>query len=236
MQIIYDINWRFTQELRGVIGDDYDKIGRMSIIEEGEGYEKSVRMAHLALVASHTVNGVAAIHSELIKTTIFREFHAVMPEKFQNKTNGVTQRRWLAFCNPALSELITETLGTSAWVKELDLLQGLREYAEDPAFQKRWGEIKRENKQRLADLVFEKTGTRVPTDALFDIQVKRIHEYKRQLLNVFAIIHRYNALKAMSKEERAKQVPRVCIVGGKAAPGYDMAKESSSSSRRWARR
>jgi starch phosphorylase len=224
MQIIYDINWRFTQELRGVIGDDYDKIGRMSIIEEGEGYEKSVRMAHLALVASHTVNGVAAIHSELIKTTIFREFHAVMPEKFQNKTNGVTQRRWLAFCNPALSELITETLGTSAWVKELDLLQGLREYAEDPAFQKRWGEIKRENKQRLADLVFEKTGTRVPTDALFDIQVKRIHEYKRQLLNVFAIIHRYNALKAMSKEERLKQVPRVCIVGGKAAPGYDMAK------------
>ena len=224
MQIIYDINWRFTQELRGVIGDDYDKIGRMSIIEEGEGYEKSVRMAHLALVASHTVNGVAAIHSELIKTTIFREFHAVMPEKFQNKTNGVTQRRWLAFCNPALSELITETLGTSAWVKELDLLQGLREYAEDPAFQKRWGEIKRENKRKLADLVFEKTGTRVPTDALFDIQVKRIHEYKRQLLNVFAIIHRYNALKAMSPEERAKQVPRVCIVGGKAAPGYDMAK------------
>ena len=224
MQIIYDINWRFTQELRGVIGDDYDKIGRMSIIEEGEGYEKSVRMAHLALVASHTVNGVAAIHSELIKTTIFREFYAVMPEKFQNKTNGVTQRRWLAFCNPALSDLITETLGTSAWVKELDLLQGLREKADDPAFQKRWSEIKRENKQKLADLVFEKTGTRVPTDALFDIQVKRIHEYKRQLLNVFAIIHRYNALKEMSPEERQKQVPRVCIVGGKAAPGYDMAK------------
>ena len=224
MQIIYDINWRFTQELRGVIGDDYDKIGRMSIIEEGEGYEKSVRMAHLALVASHTVNGVAAIHSELIKTTIFREFYAVMPEKFQNKTNGVTQRRWLAFCNPALSDLITEALGTTAWVKELDLLQGLREKADDPEFQKRWSDIKLENKQKLADLVFEKTGTRVPTDALFDIQVKRIHEYKRQLLNVFAIIHRYNALKAMSPEERKKQVPRVCIVGGKAAPGYDMAK------------
>ena len=135
MQIIYDINWRFTQELRGVIGDDYDKIGRMSIIEEGEGYEKSVRMAHLALVASHTVNGVAAIHSELIKTTIFKEFYEIMPEKFQNKTNGVTQRRWLSFCNPALGDLITETLGTDAWVKELDLLQGLRAHCDDEAFQ-----------------------------------------------------------------------------------------------------
>ena len=100
MQIIYYINWRFTQELRGIMGDDYDRIGRMSIIEEGEGFDKSVRMAHLALVASHTVNGVAAIHSELIKTTIFKEFYDAMPEKFQNKTNGVTQRRWLAFCNP----------------------------------------------------------------------------------------------------------------------------------------
>ena len=111
MQIIYDINWRFTQELRGIMGDDYDRIGRMSIIEEGEGY-KNVRMAHLALIASHTVNGVAAIHSELIKTTIFKEFYEIMPEKFQNKTNGVTQRRWLSFCNPALGDLITETLGT----------------------------------------------------------------------------------------------------------------------------
>jgi starch phosphorylase len=216
MQIIYDINWRFTQELRGIMGDDYDRIGRMSIIEEGEGFEKSVRMAHLALVASHTVNGVAAIHSELIKTTIFKEFYDLMPEKFQNKTNGVTQRRLLEFCNPALSSLISETLGTDAWVKELDLLQGLRVHADDPAFQEKWAAIKTENKRKLADLIKEKTGVTVPTNALFDIQVKRIHEYKRQLLNVFAIIHRYNALKEMTPAERKQQVPRVCIVGGMA--------------------
>ena len=223
MQIIYDINWRFTQELRGIMGDDYDTIGRMSIIEEGDGH-KNVRMAHLALIASHTVNGVAAIHSELIKTTIFKDFYQIMPEKFQNKTNGVTQRRWLAFCNPKLSALITETLGTSAWIKELDLLSDLRLHCDDPAFQAKWAAVKRENKLRLAELVKAKTGVDVNPNALFDIQVKRIHEYKRQLLNVMYIIHRYNALKAMTPAEREKQVDRVCIIGGKAAPGYDMAK------------
>ena len=224
MQIIYDINWRFTQELRGILGDDYNRIGRMSIIEEGEGMDKSVRMAHLALIASHTVNGVAEIHSELIKTTIFKDFYEIMPEKFQNKTNGVTPRRWLAFCNPPLAKLITETLGTDAWIKELDLLKGLSQYSSDPEFQEKWAAIKLGNKQRLAELIKEKTGVEVPTDALYDIQVKRIHEYKRQLLNMFGIIHRYNELRAMTPEERKKQVPRVCIIGGKAAPGYDMAK------------
>jgi len=224
MQIIYDINWRFIQELRTLVGDDYARIGRMSIIEEGEGMGKCVRMAHLALIASHTVNGVAAIHSDLIKTTIFKDFYAVMPEKFQNKTNGVTQRRWLAFCNPALSALITETLGTDAWVRELELLRGLRAHAEDPALQQRWRDIKLANKQKLAEMVFEKTGITVAPTALFDIQVKRIHEYKRQLLNVMSIVHRYNAIKAMSVVERQAVVPRVCIIGGKAAPGYDMAK------------
>mmetsp|Transcript_4442 Transcript_4442/g.18213 ORF Transcript_4442/g.18213 Transcript_4442/m.18213 type:complete len:1025 (-) Transcript_4442:222-3296(-) len=223
MQIIYDINWRFTQELRGIMGDDYDTIGRMSIIEEGDGH-KNVRMAHLALIASHTVNGVAAIHSELIKTTIFKDFYKIMPEKFQNKTNGVTQRRWLAFCNPKLSDLITETLGTSAWIKELDLLSDLRLHCDDPAFQAKWAAVKRENKLRLAQMVKAKTGVDVNPNALFDIQVKRIHEYKRQLLNVMYIIHRYNALKEMTPAEREKQVDRVCIIGGKAAPGYDMAK------------
>ena len=223
MQIIYDINWRFTQELRGIMGDDYDTIGRMSIIEEGDGM-KNVRMAHLALIASHTVNGVAAIHSELIKTTIFKDFYQIMPEKFQNKTNGVTQRRWLAFCNPKLSDLITETLGTSAWIKELDLLSDLRLHCDDPAFQAKWAAVKRDNKLRLAELVKQKTGVDVNPNALFDIQVKRIHEYKRQLLNVMYIIHRYNALKAMTPAEREKQVARCVIIGGKAAPGYDMAK------------
>ena len=224
MQIIYDINWRFTQELRGIMGDDYDRIGRMSIIEEGEGFDKSVRMAHLALVASHTVNGVAAIHSELIKTTIFKEFYDVMPEKFQNKTNGVTQRRWLAFCNPravvahhrdARHRRVGEGAGSPAGFAPARGRPGVPEALE---------RYQGENKQKLADLIKQKTGVEVPTNALFDIQVKRIHEYKRQLLNVFGIIHRYNALKAMSPDERKKQVPRVCIVGGKAAPGYDMAK------------
>ena len=225
MQIIYDINWRFTQELRGVIGDDYDKIGRMSIIEEGEGHKNRADGAPRVVASPHGERGGGdplGAHQDDDFPRVLRGDAGEVPEQ---ETNGVTQRRWLAFCNPALSDLITETLGTTAWVKELDLLQGLREKADDPEFQKRWSDIKLENKQKLADLVFEaKTGTRVPTDALFDIQVKRIHEYKRQLLNVFAIIHRYNALKAMSPDERKKQVPRVCIVGGKAAPGYDMAK------------
>ena len=148
MQIVYDINWRFIQELRGKYPNDYERMSRMSIIEEGDN--KSVRMAHLALVASHTVNGVAAIHSELIKTTIFRDFFDAFPHKFQNKTNGVTQRRWLAFCNPGLRGLITESLGTDAWIKQLDLLAGLRPAAEDGAFRTKWAAAKRASKERLA--------------------------------------------------------------------------------------
>ena len=223
MQIIYDINWRFVQELRGVLGDDYIRIGRMSIIEEGTG-EKMVRMAHLAMVASHTVNGVAAIHSELIKTTIFKDFYELMPEKFQNKTNGVTQRRWLAFCNPKLRDLISKTLGDDVWIRELDMLKGLEKYADDVEFQSEWRAIKHANKERLAEFIQQKTGTVVNPNALFDIQVKRIHEYKRQLLNVLSIVHRYNAIKAATPKERESMVPRVCVIGGKAAPGYDMAK------------
>jgi len=223
MQIIYDINWRFIQELRGAIGDDYVRIGRMSIIEEGTG-EKMVRMAHLAMVASHTVNGVAAIHSELIKKTIFKDFYDLMPDKFQNKTNGVTQRRWLAFCNPQLRDLISSKLGDDAWIRELDMLRGLEKFADDEKFQSEWRSIKLSNKKRLAEFIKEKTGTVVNPDSLFDIQVKRIHEYKRQLLNVLSIIHRYNAIKAATPKEREKMVPRVCVIGGKAAPGYDMAK------------
>jgi starch phosphorylase len=227
MQIVYDINWRFLQAVRARYGDDWDRIGRMSIIEEGEGGEKLVRMAYLAAVASHTVNGVAAIHSDIIRRTIFRDFYDLWPEKFQNKTNGVTQRRWLAFCNPPLREAITAALGGSeAWITDLDRLTALRPLADDPALQARWREVKGRAKAKAAAKIRGWTGVEVRTDALFDVQVKRIHEYKRQLLNVLGVVHRYDALKKLgSKAEReAAYVPRVVVIGGKAAPGYEMAK------------
>ena len=223
MMIIYDINWRFIQELASIVGEDYTRIGRMSIIEEGME-SKSVRMAHLALVTCHTVNGVAAVHSELLKSRMFADFYDIMPEKFQNKTNGVTQRRWLAFSNPDLRDLISSKIGGDAWIRELDMLRDLDKYAEDAEFQSQWRAIKHKNKKKLAKFIEEKTGTVVSPDALFDIQVKRIHEYKRQLLNVFSVIHRYNKIKAATPEERKEMVPRVVVIGGKAAPGYDMAK------------
>ena len=222
MQIIYDINWRFCQELQRRFPDDLERLGRMSIIEEGDS--KCVRMAHLALAASHTVNGVAAIHSELIKTTIFKDFYALWPHKFQNKTNGVTQRRWLAFCNPPLRALVTEALGTDSWIGDLELVRGLRPFADDPAFLERWAGVKQAAKVKLAACIESTCGLRVSPHSLFDIQVKRIHEYKRQLLNVLGIIHRYSVIKAMTPAQRATVVPRVVVIGGKAAPGYDMAK------------
>jgi len=223
MQIIYDINWRFLQELQKNHGIDGDKLGRMSIILDTE-YGKMVRMAYLALVASHTVNGVAAIHSQLIKETIFKDFHDIWPEKFQNKTNGVTQRRWLAQCNPPLNKLITEKLGTEAWITHLDLLKGLAEYADDEVFQQEWADVKKEAKMKLAHLLKGLSGEDVNMDAIFDVQVKRIHEYKRQFMNILSVILRYDRIKSMSPEERKNVVPRVVVIGGKAAPGYDLAK------------
>eukprot|EP00958_Prasinococcus_capsulatus_P024188 scaffold3743_cov389-Prasinococcus_capsulatus_cf.AAC.15 len=223
MQIIYDINWRFLQELRERFGDDWTRISRMSIIDESEG-GKQVRMATLALVGSKAVNGVAKIHSELIKETIFKDFYELWPHKFQNKTNGVTQRRWLAFCNLGLSELITRTLATEMWKTELDLLAGLRDHAEDPSFRQQWWSVKQANKARVAQYIETVCGVKCNPDALFDIQVKRIHEYKRQLLNVLSVIYRYDAIKNMTPEEKGTVVPRVVIIGGKAAPGYEAAK------------
>ena len=223
MQIIYDINWRFLQELQQNHGISGDKLGSMSIILDTE-YGKMVRMAYLALVASHTVNGVAAIHSKLIKETIFKEFHDIWPEKFQNKTNGVTQRRWLAQCNPPLNRLITETLGTEAWITHLDLLKGLAAHAEDETFQQKWAEVKVEAKAKLASLLKDLTGDDLNMDAIFDVQVKRIHEYKRQFMNILSVALRYDRIKSMTEKEKEEVVPRVVIIGGKAAPGYDMAK------------
>ena len=224
MQIIYDINWRWIQSLRARLGDDHARIGRMSIIEDGPGGEKLVRMAYLAVVASHTVNGVAAIHSDIIRHTIFKDFADLEPAKFQNKTNGVTPRRWLAFCNPPLRELITKTLGDDAWINDLDRLAELKKSAADPAFLAEWRAVKATAKTKAMAKIAELTGVVGHPDALLDVQVKRIHEYKRQLLNVLGIIHRYDALKAMSPADRAKAVPRLCVIGGKAAPGYEMAK------------
>eukprot|EP00475_Leptophrys_vorax_P027913 TRINITY_DN3994_c0_g3_i4.p1 TRINITY_DN3994_c0_g3~~TRINITY_DN3994_c0_g3_i4.p1 ORF type:complete len:758 (-),score=89.66 TRINITY_DN3994_c0_g3_i4:26-2275(-) len=222
MQIIYEINHGFLQEAKSRFGDDYARISRMSIIEEGE--EKNVRMANLAIIASHTVNGVAAIHSELIKETIFKDFYEMWPEKFQNKTNGVTQRRWLAFCNPGLKALISEVVGSDDWIADLTKVTALRAKADDPAFQARWRAVKQSNKERLARKIVELTGVEVSTDALFDIQVKRIHEYKRQLLNVLSVIHRYDQIRRASNDEKRNMVPRVVLFGGKAAPGYELAK------------
>ncbi|MEW5297432.1 MAG: hypothetical protein WDW36_000640 [Sanguina aurantia] len=224
IQIIYDINYRFLQSVRSHFGDDWSRINRMSIIEEAGG-EKFVRMAYLAVVACHTVNGVAAIHSEIIKATIFKDFYEMHPEKFQNKTNGVTQRRWLAFCNPPLRSLLTKTLGSDSWITTLSDLKALSSHADDPAFQAEWSGVKLTAKVRAARMIEDLTGVKVSTSSLFDIQIKRIHEYKRQLLNVLGIIHRYDAIKRMTPEQRRTQVvPRVCVIGGKAAPGYEMAK------------
>lgn len=225
MQIIYDINWRFLQQMRGMLGDDWDRISRLSIIEETASGEKCVRMAYLAVMASAHVNGVAAIHSEILKHDVFKAFYEVFPEKFQNKTNGVTPRRWLAFCNPPLRDLITSTLGTDAWINELDRLRELREHADDPELQRRWQEVKDANKARAIALIEKNAGVALPNKhAMLDVQVKRIHEYKRQLLNVLSIIHRYDAIRKMSPQDKANVVPRIVVIGGKAAPGYEMAK------------
>ncbi|CAM6100769.1 unnamed protein product [Calypogeia fissa] len=222
LQIIYDINSHFIEEVKKKYGNDYGRLARMSIIEEGK--EKIVRMGTLAVVASHTVNGVSEIHTAHIKN-IFKDFYELWPHKFQNKTNGVTPRRWLAFCNPGLKEVITKHLGTEAWITNLDLLSGLRKHVQSEEFQKEWKQVRRQNKSRLALYIEEISGVKVSIDAMFDVQVKRIHEYKRQFLNILSIIHRYDCIKNMTEEEKKRVVPRVCILGGKAAPGYEVAKK-----------
>ena len=182
-------------------------------------------MAYLAIIGSKKVNGVAELHSDLIKATIFRDFVKVFgPDKFTNVTNGITPRRWLLAANPSLAALIANKLGGYDFLKDLTKLKQLEQYATDKAFQKEWMDIKRSNKVHLARHIQQFNGIVVNPDALFDIQVKRIHEYKRQNMNIFGIIHRYLRLKSMTPEERKNVVPRVCIFGGKAAPGYYAAK------------
>ena len=219
LEVIYEINARFLAQVAQRWPGDTDRLRRLSIIEEGD--TPMVRMAYLAIVGSYSVNGVAELHSQLLKEGLFRDFFELWPDKFNNKTNGVTQRRWLAMCNPDLSALINEHIG-DGWVTKLDELKGLTKYADDAAFQQRWREVKLANKQRLADMVERDCGVKIATSALFDVQVKRIHEYKRQLLNALHVIHLYNRIK---RGDTANWTQRCVLVGGKAAPGYAMAKD-----------
>jgi starch phosphorylase len=218
LEIIYEINARFLAEVSLRWPGDTDRLRRMSIIEEGG--IPMVRMAYLAIVGSFSVNGVAELHSRLLKEGLFHDFFELWPHKFNNKTNGVTQRRWLALCNPGLAGLITEHIG-DGWTTQLDHLHKLAPYADDGAFRQRWHEIKLANKQRLADMIEHECGLNIATSALFDVQVKRIHEYKRQLLNTLHVIHLYNRIK---HGDVGDWTPRCVVIGGKAAPGYAIAK------------
>jgi len=219
LQIIFEINRRFLDQVAGRYPGDVARLRRLSLIDEGQ--PKQVRMAHLAVVGSHSVNGVAELHTRLLKTSLFAEFTELWPERFNNKTNGVTQRRWLLKANPALAELLTQTVG-EGWVTDLAKLRGLERLAADRPFQEEFAKIKRANKERLAGLIKEAVRVTVDPDALFDVQVKRIHEYKRQLLNVLNIIHEYLAL---VEDGRDPVHPKTYVFAGKAAPGYWAAKQ-----------
>jgi starch phosphorylase len=218
LQIVYEINRRFLECVADRYPGDSDRLRRMSLIEENT--VRQVRMAHVAVVGSHAVNGVSELHSNILRNDVFRDFYDMFPERFYNKTNGITPRRWLVAINPGLSELITEKIG-QGWVTDLGRLTALIPLSNDPDFRLRWAKVKLENKQRLADYIRQKNSISVSVDSLFDIQVKRIHEYKRQLLNVLHVITLYNRIR---ENQAAIVLPRTVIFGGKAAPGYWMAK------------
>ena len=218
MEIIYEINQRFLDEVRRRYPDDDQRPARMSLI--AEGHEKRVRMAHLACVGSRAINGVAALHTRLLQQTVLKDFYDLWPEKFSNKTNGVTPRRFMALANPGLTDLISGAIGRD-WLRNLDQLKNLEPLAEDPEFRRQWGRVKHECKARLAGLIKKATAVVVDPETLFDIQVKRIHEYKRQHLNVLHIITHYLRLKQGLEPEAPA---RTFIFGGKAAPGYMLAK------------
>jgi starch phosphorylase len=218
LEIVYEINRRFLDEVRARFPGDEGKVQRLSLIDESGG--RYVRMANLACVGSHAINGVAALHTTLLQQTVLRDFYELWPEKFSNKTNGVTPRRFMLLANRSLAALLDHRLGRG-WVRDLDQLRGLERFAEDQEFQEEWRQVKLANKQRLAAAIQHATGIRVDPTSLFDVQVKRIHEYKRQHLNVLRIIAHYHRLKTRPD---ADFTPRTVIFGGKAAPGYYMAK------------
>ncbi|MCK5266981.1 MAG: glycogen/starch/alpha-glucan family phosphorylase, partial [Spirochaetes bacterium] len=218
MQIIYEINKRFLKKASIKFFNNREKISNISLIEEGD--ERQVRMANLAVVGSHSVNGVAELHTKLLTKSVLKDFYAFCPEKFNNKTNGITQRRWLLLANPGLSELITDKIG-SGWITNLSELKKLEKFSQDKDFQKDFMNIKMDNKKTLSKMILDETGISVNPEAIFDIQIKRMHEYKRQLLNVLHIIKLYLQ---MRKNPKLDITPRVFIFGGKSAPGYHMAK------------
>jgi glycogen phosphorylase len=219
LEIIYEINSRFLDLVKETYPGDKQKLKDMSIIEEGSF--KKIRMAYMAIIGSHSVNGVAKLHSQLLKEQLFHDFYELWPEKFNNKTNGITQRRWLKQANPLLSNLITETIG-SDWIRDLYELKKIEKFATDKKFCKAWKQIKDENKKNFAKFLKSEFNYDVDPNTMFDVQVKRIHEYKRQLLNVLGVIYRYFEIKGSS--DKSRFVPRTVMIGGKAAPGYDMAK------------
>ena len=219
LEIIYEINSRFLLQVEALYPGDEKRLQQMSIIDEN--LPRKVRMAHLAFVCSHSVNGVAELHTNLLKTDLFKNFHEFYPDRITNKTNGITQRRWLLKCNPALSGVISETIG-NGWITDLDQLKQLVEYANDPEFLNRFLKAKLINKIRLVKIIKQTCNIDVDPASLFDVQVKRIHEYKRQLLNVLHIIHLYNSILA---DPGMDMTPRTFIFAGKAAPDYHKAKQ-----------
>jgi len=218
LDIIYEINARFLAVVAHRWPGDVERQQRMSLIEESD--EPQVRMAYLAIVGSFSVNGVAELHSRLLTTGLFKDFYELWPEKFNNKTNGVTPRRWLAHCNRGLNFLVSEAIG-DGWKTDLEQLEKLKPLADDAAFREKWASVKRDNKERLRQRVLENCNVDFDLDSIFDVQVKRIHEYKRQLLNIMHVIHIYDRV---TRGDTAGLVPRSVLLGGKAAPGYALAK------------
>ena len=218
LEIIYEINDIFLEDVKKQFPDDADLLRRISFIEEND--HKQIRMPYLSIVGSHTINGVAVLHTELLKTTVFKDFYKLFPERFQNKTNGITPRLWLRNANPELSELITEKIG-DGWITELQQLRKQEPFAVDPEFQDSWRTVKRLKKEQLAKWLKQTSGVVIDPVSLFDVQIKRIHEYKRQLLNILHVVFLYNK---MLEHPEFPFVPRTILLGGKAAPGYYMAK------------
>ena len=218
LEIIYEVNARFLRDVSSRFVGDVDRLRRMSIVQEGE--PKRIRMAYLSLLGSHSINGVSSLHTQLLTQTLFRDFHEMFPQRFNNKTNGVTPRRWMVEANPRMKSLIDEAIGPG-WVEEPARLRKLIPCGEDAGFREKWRAMKRANKEAFAAFLKGKSGVIVNPDAIMDVQVKRIHEYKRQLLFAFFLIHHYLRLKNEPDRDFA---PRTAVFGGKAAPGYVMAK------------
>lgn len=223
MEIIEEVDKRFIAMIQSTRPDLENQLSGMCILDHNP-QKAVVRMANLCVVSSHTVNGVAQLHSDILKAELFADYVSIWPTKFQNKTNGITPRRWIRFCNPELSHIITKWLKTDQWVTNLDLLVNLRQFADNPDLHAEWESAKLASKRRLAQYILHVTGESIDPNSLFDIQVKRIHEYKRQLLNILGAIYRYKKLKEMSPEQRKNTTPRTIMIGGKAFATYTNAK------------